>query len=213
MLNCQSVVRSPSLYSLFAMLLAFTVAGCSRGGDSPPDDSAEAPEAAESEESEAADNAEEPADAPPATPSSAERSGNAGRPGSDTLAAAAAETPSALDTVLPCSRAVIRARMARKIVNREPTDTEPPYVANGEQLYVFLEIANEVEGSKWDVTWRHPSSDHSFNQQIEVGVSPAWRTWLRHRIAPEREGEWFVDINAPGGCGATTVAFEVVGAE
>lgn len=117
------------------------------------------------------------------------------------------EAPSVADG--GCRLTVNRALMAREVVDREPSGTSGPFAADGEPLYFFAEFDNR-DGPETHVTlrWSHPDTEHEFTQTMSVGVSPAWRTWARHRIATSRVGAWKVEVLGDGGCRATAVEFQ-----
>lgn len=121
---------------------------------------------------------------------------------------AAAGAAGSNEPAASCGPSINRALMAREVLEREPVGTAGPFSADGEPIYLFAEFDNRA-GPDSEVTlrWRHDASEHVFEQQMDVGVSPSWRTWARHRIAPSRTGAWAVDIVGPDDCVTRTVAF------
>ena len=121
-------------------------------------------------------------------------------------------TPAVLgeDVAYPCAEMVNRAVVARRIEDREPVGTQGPFEANGEPLHVFLELNNPNTEARVTVRWFHDGTQHQFGQDITAGVSPSWRTWVRHRILPEQTGRWRVEVFAPGECLAARLQFDGV---
>ena len=108
-----------------------------------------------------------------------------------------------------CAAEVNRAIMARSIVDREPADTQGPFDANGDSLYIFAEFNNATQADQeYELRWHHDGTDAVFTQTMTAGISPTWRTWARHRIAPQQSGQWRVEVVSPAGCVATTVEFQ-----
>jgi hypothetical protein len=92
-----------------------------------------------------------------------------------------------------------RAVVARALEDRLPLETEGPYVADGERLYIFLEVANPGAPCVYTVNWHHVDRDRSFSQTLDIGRSRAWRTWVYHGMSASRVGRWHVEVVAPGG--------------
>ncbi len=114
------------------------------------------------------------------------------------------------DPALPCAGMVNRALIARRIEAREPVDTHGPFEADGEPVHVFMELNNPDVEATMTVRWFHDGSRHQFGQTITAGVSPSWRTWVRHRIQPEQTGRWRVQVLAPGECLAAELSFDTI---
>jgi hypothetical protein len=114
------------------------------------------------------------------------------------------------DAAYPCGAMITRAAIARSIREREPVGTQGPFEANGEPVHVFLELNNPNTEARMTVRWFHDGSQHQFGQDITAGVSPSWRTWVRHRILPEQTGTWRVDVFAPGECLAARLRFDAI---
>jgi len=98
-----------------------------------------------------------------------------------------------------CPVALNRLLFTRAIADREPTAPATRFVANGEPVYVFMEIANPTgpEGTV-RIEWAAPSGNNPAAQTMEVGVSPTWRTWVRHRVGGSELGEWSVTVSHAG---------------
>jgi hypothetical protein len=106
-----------------------------------------------------------------------------------------------------------RAVVARGVEGHLPLGTEGPFVADGDRLYIYLEVANPgAEQVLYTVNWHHLDRDRSFSQTIEVGHGPRWRTWVYHRMGAGRLGRWHVDVVAPGGQVQAELDFELVAA-
>lgn len=110
----------------------------------------------------------------------------------------------------PCGSMLNRSLVARSIENREPVGTRSPFEADGEPVHVFMELNNPNTEATMTVRWFHDGSQHRFGQTITAGVSPSWRTWVRHRILPEQTGRWRVQIFAPGECLAGELSFDAI---
>ena len=130
--------------------------------------------------------------------------------GSDTHGAGAQAPPTGVaqaPAASPCGNTIRRAVVARGVEAREPVGTEGPFPASGEPLYVFMEVNNPDTELVLEVRWFHDASGHQFGQRVTAGVSPRWRTWVRHRVQPTQAGEWRVEVRTPGGCLAAALTF------
>ena len=107
----------------------------------------------------------------------------------------------------PCGSTIRRAVVARGVEAREPVGTESPFPASGQPLYVFMEVNNPDTELVLEVRWFHDASGHQFGQRVTAGVSPRWRTWVRHRVQPTQAGDWRVEVRTPGGCLAAALTF------
>jgi hypothetical protein len=110
-----------------------------------------------------------------------------------------------------------RALVTRGVEDREPLDAEGPFEADGERLYIFLDVDNRWEPNvDLVVRWTHEESELAFTQTINVGQSRRWRTWVYHRMSPARAGHWNVAVSLSedfGGDPLTSLDFEVVPAQ
>lgn len=156
-----------------------------------------------------ADEREAPSAAREASPAPAARPATPSTPALAPPAAGGspADDGSAADDASPCGATIRRATIARGVEAREPVGTHEPFEATGEPLYVFLEVNNPDAEMELRVRWFHDASDHRFGQTITAGVSPRWRTWVRHRVQPSQTGEWRVEVFTPGECLATRLRF------
>lgn len=93
-----------------------------------------------------------------------------------------------------------RLELAREIVDREPQDTEAPYLADGERLYVFIDVHNpDGPERELSVVWHHLDREWQHTQTIEAGQSRRWRTWVTHRLSERTVGQWEVEVLGPDG--------------
>ena len=83
--------------------------------------------------------------------------------------------------------------------------------ATEDPVYVYVQLGN-AEGPETTArfVWEHAATEHTHEQTMDVGVSPTWRTWVRHRLLPTRTGSWTVRVFDAGGCEAATSQFTAV---
>ena len=104
-----------------------------------------------------------------------------------------------------------RAVAAREIQNREPLNTEGPFTADGERLYIYLDVCNPTgEHQELTVTMHHLDRDRQVTQTVDVGPSRRWRTWVYHRMRSSQAGDWRVEVRAPDGSLLSEMSFQVV---
>jgi hypothetical protein len=104
--------------------------------------------------------------------------------------------------------------LARDVVDREPIGSEAPYVADGERLYIFMNVYNP-DGPERELTvhFYHQERDRHSEQSITAGRSPHWRTWVIKRLSERNVGHWHVEVHDPEGCVLGEIDFEVVSAD
>jgi len=214
---------------VLAAALVAGAAGCSRCGadDAPGTDEAEGSgvpsETPEAPEAEAPSNGEAEtgaaatdgtgdgeADAPNGTPTGGEEAAAA----ADDEMPPPAEPPRVDNTrSTECAFEVHRLVMATAVENREPVAVMGDVSASSEPVYVYAQIGNP-DGPETTARflWEHGGSDHTHEQTMDVGVSPTWRTWVRHRLLPTRAGEWTIRVFDADGCEAATTRFTAAAA-
>lgn len=109
-----------------------------------------------------------------------------------------------------CAVGLNRLLLTRTIENREPVGAEPPFAATAEPIYVYMDLAN-INGpeNQVEITWVHVATNHAHQQSMDVGVSPNWRTWVRHQLGASRTGRWIVSLEVDG-CVIGTIEFDAV---
>jgi hypothetical protein len=110
----------------------------------------------------------------------------------------------------PAAPTLSRAVIARGVDHHLPTGTDAPFTADGERLYVYLEVDNPGAETVYTVRWHQLDNDRHFTQTIEVGHSPRWRTWVYHSMTASHAGQWEVEVVAPDGSVQSTLDFQVV---
>ena len=111
-----------------------------------------------------------------------------------------------------CPVGLNRLLLTREIANREPVGVQPPFAATLQPLYVYMDLANaNGPENQVDITWVHVPTNHGHQQSMAVGVSPNWRTWVRHRLGVARTGRWLVSLEVDG-CVIGTIEFDAVAA-
>lgn len=111
-----------------------------------------------------------------------------------------------------CEVGLNRLLLTRAIGNREPVGTEPPFAATAEPIYVYMDLANpNGPANQVNISWRHPTSNHVHQQTMDVGVSPNWRTWVRHGMGASRTGRWEISLEVDG-CVIGTIELDAVAA-
>ena len=102
-------------------------------------------------------------------------------------------TPAVLSS--QCDLSLNRLLLTKEIKDREPLTVSTTFPADGNPVFVFMDI-NNAKGPKQDmeINWTHPQSNHSYTQTIPAGVSPRWRTWVKHRIPKKKKGTWKIKV-------------------
>lgn len=107
-----------------------------------------------------------------------------------------------------------RLLATRQVEDREPSDTEGIFYADGERLYVFIDVYNRTEPDLTvTVVWHRVDTDREFSTELEVGESRRWRTWAYHRMSESQAGQWEVTIIDNQGRELGQLEFEVVPVE
>jgi len=111
-----------------------------------------------------------------------------------------------------CPMSLNRLLLARRIEDREPAGTEAPFEASSDDaLYVYMDLNNRGGPDHQAlITWQHAASEHEHSQSMDIGSSPNWRTWVRHRLNSRRVGTWTVEVAMEDGCELGTLTFEAV---
>ncbi len=76
------------------------------------------------------------------------------------------------------------------IVGREPTNDTTGFTIYDEKAYAFARINNTGSPTAVNVIWQHEGTQHG-SVWLNVGESPAWRTWSSANLEP---GNWSVSL-------------------
>ena len=125
-----------------------------------------------------------------------------------------ATSPAPSTEPMGCGFSLNRALAATDVQDREPVGVNGPFEASGQPVYIFVDVHNP-DGPEQTLTfeWNHPASGHTYSQTMDAGVSPRWRTWVRHRVRDGQHGAWTVDVLTADGCSLDRVTFEVAEGE
>jgi hypothetical protein len=111
----------------------------------------------------------------------------------------------------PCTFAVRTIVVARSIRSREPQRTEGPYEANGEPLYLYMEVFNDSgQRARARARFVHTDSGETVLGTADIGISSRWRTWIDFVTPPGRLGGWTVQIIDDDRCLAAEHPFEMI---
>jgi len=108
------------------------------------------------------------------------------------------------------STSLTRIVAARQVEDREPVDTEGPFVGDGERVYIVMEFQNPRR-SEQTVTldWHFVDRDRQSTQTVDVGASSRWRTWVYRRLTHRTVGNWHVEVKSDDGTVLGQVDFVV----
>lgn len=76
------------------------------------------------------------------------------------------------------------------IVGREPTSDASGFTVHDKKAYVFARINNTGPATAVNVVWNYEGALHG-SVWLNVGMSPAWRTWSSANLKP---GNWSVSL-------------------
>jgi hypothetical protein len=111
-----------------------------------------------------------------------------------------------------CGVALTRSLLARRIENREPVGVADAFEADGERVYLFMEVDNRAgPEAALTVRWTHAATGEVFEQVVRAGRSPSWRTWAHRTLFPNLTGSWRVEVVTSSGCRVGAVDFDVTG--
>ncbi len=103
-----------------------------------------------------------------------------------------------------------RLQTARAIESREPVGSELPLTADGERVYVFIDVHNpDGPDGELTVVWKHHDRNREYTQTIEYGSSVRWRTWVARRMPERYVGSWSVEVYDEVGTEVGYLEFEV----
>lgn len=120
-------------------------------------------------------------------------------------------TAAAQSDAEPADPTLNQAVIAGGVEAHQPVGTEGPFVANGERVYVFLDVNNPgPDPVVYTVNWHHVDRDRQSSQTIEAGRSPRWRTWVYRRATERTAGSWRVEVVAPNGDVQAELDFTIV---
>ncbi len=162
------------------------------------------------------------ADDPDGSGSSAADGSGAGSPGAEGSGDGAAAEGTAVapaDAWAPLARAdqgdVCRVRLNRgsvatEIHRREPRGTEGPFLANGQPIYIFVDVHNSTGVAQpLTIYWQQTDTGYSFLQTMEAGAGSRWRTWTEQPLALEQIGPWTVRLLDEDRCLVEELRFEL----
>jgi len=89
----------------------------------------------------------------------------------------------------PSQISVARVVVASAIEDREPAGA-PPFAADVERVYLFVEARNDGSDSHLTVTWIEPDGTEGAPIELSVPSAPRWRTWATTSRASGRPGTW-----------------------
>lgn len=107
---------------------------------------------------------------------------------------APAEEPAAAPSQIEVSRVVV----ASAIEDREPVGA-PPFAADVERVYLFVEARNDGEDSHLTVTWVEPDGTEGAPIELSIPNATRWRTWATTQRASGRPGTWSVVVKDADG--------------
>lgn len=130
--------------------------------------------------------------------------------------AVAATTPAPVLAPAPvsedCGVSLNRAVLARRIDGREPVGVADAFEADGERVYLFMEVDNRAgPEAALTVRWTHAATSEVFEQVVRAGRSPSWRTWAHRTLYPTLTGAWRVEVVTASGCRIASRDFAVTG--
>ncbi len=97
-----------------------------------------------------------------------------------------AAAPAAAD-----SRLVVRDFvLTHGIVGREPTNDASGFTVHDKKAYAFVRLDNAGPATAVNVVWDYEGARHG-SVWLNVGKSPAWRTWSSANLKP---GNWSVSL-------------------
>lgn len=110
----------------------------------------------------------------------------------------------------PCLVRANRLHIATGRDDREPTGIRGPYLANGEPIVVFMDMAND-SGSRQEVgvVWTHEDPPTRWIDEVRVGTGSRWRTWAERPLPLDRLGRWEIEVVDEEGCLVGAVDFEL----
>ncbi len=76
------------------------------------------------------------------------------------------------------------------IVGREPTNDTSAFTVHDKKIYAFARINNTGAATAVNVIWTYQGARHG-SVWLNVGKSPAWRTWSSANLKP---GNWSVSL-------------------
>lgn len=124
----------------------------------------------------------------------------------------ALEPAASREEALQVSPAVTLNRLlaAHQIEAREPLGVGVPHLNDGSRVYVFIDVRNP-DGPEGELTvsWHHNDRDREYEQTIEYGTSPRWRTWVARRMVERHIGSWSVTVSDAQGVVVGDLDFEV----
>lgn len=94
------------------------------------------------------------------------------------------------------------------VENRQLTGQADSFDLSVGKVWAWIKVNNSGDPSQVTMVWKR-DGEESWRIDLNVGTSPAWRTWSRKTIRKWDAGIWTVDILAPDGTMIESIEFEV----
>jgi hypothetical protein len=118
---------------------------------------------------------------------------------------------SAEDEAAAATASLSGIEAARRVEDRVAYETEGPFEADGERVYIWLEFQNPDRIEQvFTLDWHFVDRNRHSTQTIEVGASSRWRTWVYRTLREPTVGNWHVEVRAGDGTVLGQVDFEVI---
>ncbi len=85
--------------------------------------------------------------------------------------------------------------LTNAVVDREPTNDTNEFTTRDEKVFAFARLNNTGSPTAVNGVWQHEGTQHA-SVWLNVGESPAWRTWSSANLKP---GNWSVTLIDAGG--------------
>jgi hypothetical protein len=103
---------------------------------------------------------------------------------------------------------VVDAAMTTALESRSPVDRGSVFTADGSRVWAWVSVENRDEPGEIQMVWK--KNGKAVNVvKLDVGVSPAWRTWSYKTLRKLDAGSWTVDVLDARDHVLETLAFEV----
>jgi hypothetical protein len=84
-------------------------------------------------------------------------------------------------------------KIAPRIENRLPVGEATSFPASVGHVLAWAEIENRDQPTKVTFVWKQDGTERS-RADLDVGLSPGWRTWARKSFRSKDTGKWTVEI-------------------
>lgn len=103
--------------------------------------------------------------------------------------------------------------VGRGVENRLLVGQSDRFAVDGGRLWAHVTVKNPGPATTVTMVWRRAGKER-FRTALDVGTSPAWRTWSRVTPSPKHDtGAWEVEVQDAAGTTLATVPFEVTAPE